>query len=419
MYTAGPTNYVYDYYKQNQHRLLHRNIKLFGVYQIFTKRVFMPLMTIYAVEQAGLNIQQIGIIAMLSSILGLISDSPTGYWADRHGRKRSSQVGAFLTATGSLVYVFSNNIAGILFASLLSALGYSFLYGSMQALIHDTLIVLKKENEYSKIASRAQALSLIGNAIFIGFVPLLYPIDRRLPFLLGFFAYCSLFIIATLLHEPERPKVHHSQKLSFVQTVRLFVHKKTLLFYLSIGVIFATGTSTSDVFNLGLIDLGMPVKFLGFAFAAGSIFGAIVGLHIHRLKKFKFETFALIDFCFSFFPFIAYGITRSLPVALVSLILSMATWRFEIIMYQHYILDVYRDTHYKATVLSLLTNFRSLQEIWMTLVITGAAQHFGVLSSIGYGTLFMLALLPVLLYSVKNFSTNARASSESLNQLVA
>jgi hypothetical protein len=59
----------------------------------------------------------------------------------------------------------------------------------MEALIHDSLVVLDEVDNYAKIASRAQSLSLVGNAILVAVVPLLYPIDKRLPFVISFIAY--------------------------------------------------------------------------------------------------------------------------------------------------------------------------------------------------------------------------------------
>ena len=106
---------------------MRRNIRLFGVYKVFTKRVFLPLITIYATQQAGLNINQIGIATAAGSLFSFILDTPTGFWADIHGRRRSAQVGALLEALGSFLYVISTGFEGIFVASLAMAAGYSFL----------------------------------------------------------------------------------------------------------------------------------------------------------------------------------------------------------------------------------------------------------------------------------------------------
>lgn len=406
---------MYDKTVQNVKQKLERNIALFGFYKIFTKRIFLPLTTIYASQQVGLNIQQIGIIAALSSLVGLVSDAPTGYWADNHGRKRSSQTGALLAAFGTLTYVFSNSFWGILVAGLVTSLGYSFLFGSMEALIHDSLVILKREHDYSKIASRAQSMGLVANAFFVATIPLLYPIDRRLPFVAGFLAYMTLFCIACMLYEPHLDHKGHQQKNSFTKTIRLFINKKTVMFFVCVGIVLAAGTATSDISNLAFIQLGMPVKYMGIMFGAASLLGAVVGLFIHHLKKLPFMMFATIDLLFSALPFFAFGFARSLAPAVAAVVLSMSVWRFEQILYQHYILEQYGTTRYKATILSLLTNSRSLNEIWITIIVTAAAKQYGLLDAMGYSGVLLLLFLPILLLSIHLFTTYMRARPASAN----
>ena len=400
----------------NDKQKLERNIKLFGFYKIFTKRIFLPLTTIYAAQQAGLNIQQIGVTAALSSLLGLLSDAPTGYWADNHGRKRSSQIGALLAAFGTLTYVFSNDFWGILVASLVTSLGYSFLFGSMEALIHDSLVVLKREHDYSKIASRAQSMGLLANAFFVATIPLLYPIDKRLPFVAGFFAYMTLLGIACMLYEPHINHGKHQKIEGFSKTIRLFINKNTVSFFVCLGIILAAGTSTSDISNLAFVHLGMPIKYMGFMFGIASLLGAVVGLYIHHLKKLPFMAFATIDLLFSALPFFVFGFVRTLAPAIIALILSMSMWRFEQILYQHYILELYGTTRYKATILSLMTNSRSLNEVWITLAATAAAKHYGLLDAMGYFGVSLLLFLPLLLLSTRMYVAYMNARSTLSNQ---
>ncbi len=394
---------------------LNRNIKLFGVYKVFTKRVFIPLITIYATQQAGLSIQQIGFTTALASIANVLFDTTTGYWADTHGRKKSAQVGAAFAALGSLLYVVATNFFGILAASLTVAIGYSFLNGSMEALIHDSLLILKKEHEYAKIASRAQSLSLVANAGFVAFLPLLYPIDKRLPFVAGFFAYCFLFYIVSLLTEPA---VHHSaehERQRFIKTVRLILNRKTILFFASVGLAYALTLGAGNVLDLGIIKLGMQPKYLGFLYGGTSLVGAALGLWVHNLKRLTFRQYATFDLFTSLAPFIAYGVFRSLPLAIASFVFDFCFWRYQQIMYQHYVLQIYGTTRYKATIISIMTNFRSLHEAWLTLAFTGLAQHIGVLPALGYGTILPIVFLPVLLFSISQFSANAKAELLSSN----
>ncbi len=383
-------------------KLLNRNIRLFGIYKIFTKRVFLPLTTIYATEQAGLNIQQIGLIAGFASFFSVLLDVVTGYWADKYGRRRSSQVGALIAVASSAVFIVSTGFVGILSASILLAAAYSFLNGSMEALIHDTLVELKNTDNYAKIASRAQAVALAANAVLITLVPLLYPIDKRLPFAAGLVAYGMLFGIATMLTEP---KVHTDEEelSTMIKSVRKIINRYTISFFLFLGVLYAIGTGSADTFNLGLLELGYEVKYLGLLFGVTSLFGALFGIFVHHLQKLSLKQYAVIDIIINLLPFISYGVIRSLPLTIVIFIFNFSFWRYEQIMYQHYILKAFGTTRLKATIVSITTNFRSLHEIWIAIGISSLANEVGILKAIGLSSWVMVALLPILLVSIHIF----------------
>lgn len=401
---------------QRREQRLHRNIRLWGMYKIFTKRVFLPLTTIYATQQAGLNIQQIGLTAAAASVASVLCDTATGYWADVHGRKKSAQVGSVFAMVASLLYVVSANFTGILLASLFLAIGYSFLNGAMEALVHDSLALLKVEDQYARIASRAQALSLLANAALVAVIPLLYPIDKRLPFIAGFFAYGFLLGISSLLLEPRL--VHHQDELqpNFMKAVRQLITTRTILFYICIGLILGIGTGTADVFNLGFLKLALQPKYFGLAYAGASIFGAFMGLWVHHLKRLSFQGYATFDLAMSLLPFIAFGIIRSLPLAIVAFIINLGLWRYENILYQHYVLQIYGTSRYKATVISLMTNFRSLHETWLAFALASLAKQIGVLPAIGYWSILLVGFWPIFMISISQFMTHARAEAASANQ---
>lgn len=390
------------------------NIRLFGIYKIFTKRMFLPLTTIYASQAAGLSIGQIGIIAATATIVSIFFETSTGYWADEHGRSTSAKVGALLAASGTVFYIAMPSFWGIMFASTVLAIGYSFLAGAMEALIHDSLIVLGEEKNYAKIASRAQSLSLVANAVFVALVPLLYPIDKRLPFVIGVIAYLALFAIASLLTEPRI--VHEEKQVSFPAAVQKLITKHTVVFFVTLGFVYAMVNGMVDLLNLGIFQLGLQPEFTGIMYGAASIVGAILGLFVHNLKRLSFQQFATLDFSIVIFMFVCYGVLKSLPLAIFAFLLSMSMWRYQKIMYQHYVLEIYGTTRYKATLLSLFSNFGLIHEAWVGLLFTRIATHQGVFQAITYAIPLLLVVLPILLLSISQFSRYISASRASVTQ---
>jgi MFS family permease len=372
---------------KNQIKIANRNIRLYVFSKVFTKRVFLPLAAIYFTERYGFNVKEIGLLAALFALTQLIAELPTGYFADRVGRVNSMRIGAFLAVISSLIYVFSPNKTGIFIAIIIEALGYSFLAGAGEALIHDSLEVRGDVKNYSKILSRAQSLALIINAVLVALVPMTYVIDNRLPFLLGTVAFSMLLLMALLMHDVKRKKPKRAvRKFSF----SIFTgQKKLMIFAMLFGVVGALYTAPSDILNLALKDFGMRPELIGWWFSAASVVGAIIGVWIHLLKNLSFRNYMIIDSLMMISPFFA-AFTGSYVLLGVSMVLSIAFWRYRRIIYQDHLLTIY-STKFKATLLSAMSNVEQVNSIWLPIVIAFIVSKFGY--SIGLGLTGVFAVV--------------------------
>lgn len=396
---------------KNLEMQMRRNVKLFGPYQVFTKRVFLPLVAIYASQAAGMSVAQIGYAAAAASIATILFETTTGFWADSHGRRAASRVGSFLTMVGSLMFVFFPNFIGIVAASVVVAIGYAFLSGSMAALIHDTLTTLGKVDDFPRIASRAQSLSLLINAGIMALTPLLYPIDKRLPFLVGALAFAILFLLANLLTEP--PVRHNAaeEEKQFLRAVHHLINRRTLLFFICAGFMYGLAISASDLFQLRFVQIHIKPEQLGFIFAAGSLVGAVVGSAVHYLRRLTFKQYASFDVMTTVALFAAFAFTSNQLIVILAWIQNMAFWRFQRIMYQHYILKIYGGTRYKATLMSMISNVSSLHGVWVVLLLTGISNRLSIPISMRYGLSMVLLVWPLLLISIGLLEKYAKAPS--------
>lgn len=382
---------------------LKRNVTLYGFLKIFTKRVFLPLTTIYLVEVGGLNLTQIAILATVSAAVSISSEIPTGYFADRVTRKAALMMVGLLCAISTLILVVFPSFQGALVAIIFEAVGYAFLNGAGEALIHDTLQDLDEVDNYPKVVGRAQSFGLIGNTFLVALVPLTYHIDKRLPFLLGTVAYCTLFLIAYMLVEPPRATrhaVHVNPLTDLLKNLHVFVFRASLPLFFTIGVLGALNFGSSDFTNLVFKDLGINPSLLGFVFASASIVGIIGGYFIHLLRSLSLRSYALIDTAvFSTF-FISVGLSRNLYVAIVGFALYMGWWRLRQIMYQYHLLNMYKKTAYKATLISALFFFIRGNEVWVPFVFVAVINSVGFY--VGYlwiGTIAAIYLVPSFIFS--------------------
>ena len=266
--------------------IANQNIRYYVFIRVFAKRVFLPLTAIYFMDRSGFSLIQIGYLSAFFSAVQLFAEVPTGYFADRVGRLVSLRIGALLALSATLVYVVTTNQFFIVLGVLCEALGYSFMGGAGEALIHDSLVVKNQTQHYTKVMSRTMSISLLANAVLVGLVPLTYQFDHRYPFVIGAIAYLLLFLFSLKLHELFPPAPRASQV--FPPTWEFFrTHKSMLAFGLTFGVVSALYTSPVDTFNVALKAYGTPAATIGIIYGAASIFGALLGPLVHLLKKIR------------------------------------------------------------------------------------------------------------------------------------
>ena len=106
---------------------LERNLWVYGLMKIFTKRVFLPLVAIYLVEVGKLSVGQVAILATISPLVSLLAEVPTGYFADRITRKASLFTSAFVLVLMSVALAVYPHFWGALLATLFESIGYAFL----------------------------------------------------------------------------------------------------------------------------------------------------------------------------------------------------------------------------------------------------------------------------------------------------
>ncbi len=135
---------------------------LWKLYLIQVCRWFLLLMPVLVLfyQENGLGLQDVFIVQAFFSVCIIVFEVPSGYFADRLGRRRSMLVGTTCGSLGFGIYALSHTLPEILCAQFFIALGGSFISGSDSALLYDTLIELKQSEQYQRIAGR---LGSIGN----------------------------------------------------------------------------------------------------------------------------------------------------------------------------------------------------------------------------------------------------------------
>lgn len=341
-------------------RQLEKNIGKYSWFKVFTKRVYLPLIAIQLINVGKVTVEEIALIAVITSVVTVLLQLPTGYIADKLGNRFAILLGASISAISPLLYIFSPTFGGGLAASLLFFGGYAFQSGAIEAFMHDTLVALGKESEYSKVMGRAQSYGLIGNVVLITLIPATYAINHSLPFILGFI---SLLVMVWLAASFTYPKDHSDKKgKNPFKAVRNIVTLQNIALFIFAGFTAGVANKAGEYRELLFQDIGVAVALFGFILALASVVGAIMGRYIHILDKLKPTNFYFLDILIMSICFMIMGITSNPIIVVAGFTFFAGYTRVRQIIFQAKLLHEVQHS-YKATLISALNLFTVIGEI--------------------------------------------------------
>lgn len=145
---------------------LKRNPRL-----LFWARAFMEFKAINAIVtlfylHRNVSVDQVFYLSIVWSIGTLLFEIPTGYLADRFGRKRTMILGAGITIISSLFAFYAHGFWQFAIQFLLMSLGFSCFSGTEEAVLYDGLKELGDEKGMTKQNGRLQAARQLMKFIF-------------------------------------------------------------------------------------------------------------------------------------------------------------------------------------------------------------------------------------------------------------
>lgn len=186
----------------------------------------MPVILIFY-NANNLSVRHLFVIQAAYSLTIVLFELPSGYLADRWGRKKTLVTGAILNFGGYLLYSVSFGFEGFLMAQIMLGMGQSFMSGSDTAMLYDTLVSENKQHQYLKIEGRMTSVGNFAEAlagIIAGFLLMISP---RFPFVCQAFVALLAVPASLMLTEPPLPSslgkprikelIHTLKNVLFVQ----------------------------------------------------------------------------------------------------------------------------------------------------------------------------------------------------------
>jgi len=143
--------------------------------------LIMPVIVLFY-KSNGLTMQDIFLLQSVYSLTLMTLEIPTGYFADKAGRKTSILVGSMLGFTGYMVYSFSFGFWQFVIAEVILGVSQSLVSGADSAMLYDTLSAAKQKDKYTRLEGRITSIGNFGEA-FAGIIGGLLAVSSlRTPF---------------------------------------------------------------------------------------------------------------------------------------------------------------------------------------------------------------------------------------------
>ena len=145
---------------------LRRNPKILFWGKAFTElNILNAVVTLFYLHR-GVEIEKIFYLSIIWSVATLLFEVPTGYLADRFGRKRTLLLGTIFLALSWMATWFAYGFPAFVFIFVLMSASFSCFSGTEEALLYDSLKESKEEQEMTKHNGRLHSAQHLFN-IFI------------------------------------------------------------------------------------------------------------------------------------------------------------------------------------------------------------------------------------------------------------
>lgn len=298
-----------------------RNVKLF--YLIGGGMSFWLVEAVWYFYWSKLaSFSQIGTIFAVLTLVWIFLEIPTGAIADMFGRKKSTTIGAFFLALGSISMVVATNFWYLIIGGLLQNMGRAFISGSLEALVYDDLKKNNLEESYDDVIAAQTKIRYVAYAIATLSGGFLYLVYFRLPHFLTALVDILVFSLTFLLVEIQHAKPPaQSFKNYLKQNLEGFkqLAKKELRPFIILIIAFETifflydwGLSKATMaVNFGYNSAGQGIVYTIMALASAYLVGKVIYIR-DKIGDFKgvilLNILLGLGFVLSAFPWGYFGV---------------------------------------------------------------------------------------------------------------
>ncbi len=402
---------------------LERNIRLYYLYEILIDPWFFGVVLISSLQQlAGMTLSQIFFMESVVMLIYTGTEIPSGAFADYVGRKYAILIGAIFVTIGMCWFATMDSLVDAWIGNIIFSCGLSMCSGADRAFISDTLHMLGRGSELTKIQGRANGIGLFviaWTSLVGGF---LAEVSMRLPLYLSIPCLVMSIICISFFTEPK--------KLDSISVVNQRVRKHVFIVVLQtcIGVwrlmiksLFFVANNKKVKWIIGFFTLltvsskiwfynynpyfelvGLEYRYFGVLFCTLNLVACSASFFAHKVQNLLKEKHVLILLlCIICIPIILMGLMVS--KVMTSLILFQNVARGLMGPLHISMIDIHLTPENKATVQSISTATRGVAECIVMALYGITLSNLGVSSSLVVLGVTTLLLGVVSIHKYKSY----------------
>jgi len=246
----------------------------------------------FFLEWGHLSFTQLFILEAFFTLCVFLFEIPTGYVADKWGRKMSLVLGGLFSAISLFIFGMTDAYSAFFVAEFVGAIGCALLSGADRSLVYDALLEAGEEQTATEIMSRHETAGTIGvliglpvGSFLAGSTLLPYPQVLTIPFFISATFILVSSLVALTLREPAR-----SGKMDDVITEGIgglkyiFGHSKLKKLALHFSFISATTFFIFWLYQPILQSVGVGIQWLGVVGFGFNLFSLFLLTNINTIE---------------------------------------------------------------------------------------------------------------------------------------
>ncbi len=247
----------------------------------------IPIWMVFLTVEQHFSVETAIQLSMLEWLVIAVFEVWSGSWSDRFGRRKIFALGWMFQILATTIYVFGHGLPIFLFSALSAGIGGAMMSGNIEAIVHDRLMKLGDEAQFSKMQSQSYMWRFIGRtfgAIAGGY---LFSFNPIFPYM-GNLAIFTLYTTTIFLFpKDEQEKSHSKSDFEHIRIGFSDIWMKKSIFYKLLLIILAASVGNiywftyQEYFRL----LWLPVASFGWFYALTSSMSALSAWLLWRSRE--------------------------------------------------------------------------------------------------------------------------------------